>query len=307
MPSTSKANQPYEVIRALLDANSPQNEFTLSLSDFKIVYREIQKRFVGVPIDIVMNGDWAAVQFTGIHNHRIRVVSDYRSKRLARALGYRQYLEEKDFEIAASSATIYGARQPLSLSLFVREEADANKIRGPLIFFATGILLMILTKSSASLDSMSTANDLLVGIASIFFTIFMLFTASQNLPVGELQLFKSGLSHRFVQVDMWVARMAILALAVAVVNRVLVAGAIVPNSNASVQAAPLPPDWAINLVPWTTAIGVVLMATCLFAVVDYYLKRTRNLFEHDLSKQVLDEVYNAKSTKASTNGNSMTK
>ena len=77
--STSK-----DVIQAILSPSGSPQVFTLNLSQFREVYQAIQRNAQGTPVDIVLNGDWAMVQFSRLCNHRIRVLQDPPSSLLSR-------------------------------------------------------------------------------------------------------------------------------------------------------------------------------------------------------------------------------
>jgi hypothetical protein len=282
-----KTDSPEKVKDALLKPQGDPQMFTMSLSGFKTVFRELQKQPNPLTVDVVLNGDWALVQFTELCNHRIRVLPDSRLRWLPRVLGFHLYLEEKDFEIVATSANFYGQREYLTLWRFIREELSVNGIKSLVIFAVSAAFLILLTQASTSTEILKSANEVLLGIAAIFFSIFMLFTASQKQPsVADLALFKKGLTHRFLQVDKFVAWFAIIALAIAAIGRVLTespAGQVLTLPNLTITLR--------DTIPWITSAGITLMSVSLLTVVHYYFERVRYLHETELSKKLLDEVF----------------
>lgn len=276
-------DSPTMVIEELLKPSGEPKIFTLPLADFKEVFRQVYKQRGDSAVDIVLNGNWALAQFSSLCNHRIRVVPDNIYRKLPRVLGLGLYLEEKDFEIAASVATFYGQRKYLTLRRFIGEELSGGGIRLLLIFTTSGAILTLLAQSAGAVEILKSANEVLIGVATIFFSIFMLFTASQNTSIIENPLlFRKGVTHRFVRVDKLVSWVAFLALCVAASNRVLVESQIVTN-------------WGI--LPWTSALAITLMADSLLAVVHYYAERVRYSYESDQSRKLLDEVFEKRNTR----------
>jgi hypothetical protein len=279
------------VLDALLNPSGEPKIFKLSLSAFKDLYQRLQGQKQGTVVDILLNGKWAFIQFSQLCNHRIRILPDNKFRTIPRFLGIRQYLEEKDFEIASINARFFGQRRYLTIGRFFLEEIETDGWLGLTIFILTGLLLSWLTNSSGKVDAIKTANDLLIGISSIFFSIFMLFTVSQNLPsIANLYLFKSGLTHRFIGIDRLISWISVLALGIALGNRVVVESEWVFNIQLVASRPGL--IGRNEILPWSTAIAMSLIFSSLFIVVRYYLKRVEYLLERELSKQLLDELAN---------------
>ena len=118
----------------------------------------------------------------------------------------------------------------------------------------------------------------------------MLFTASQNLSsIVTPDLFKQGLTHRFIQVDKMVSWISIAALGLAGLNRVVVETISMINIETNIGRL-----FVLNsqrIIPWTTSLAVSLITISFLIVVRYYYKRVQNLLETDLSKKLLDETF----------------
>ena len=287
---TSQHDTIQNVVNALLKPIGEPKNFILPLAEFKTVFKEVQKHRSGTKIDVILNGDWAIVQFSELCNHRIRVLPDNSFHPVLKLLGVHQYIEEEDFEIAAAVANIYGQRKYLTLGRFVLEEFLTEGLPGLTVFLISGILFAWLINLSSSFDVIKSANDLLIGVSTIFFSIFMLFTASQNLSsIVTPDLFKQGLTHRFIQVDKMVSWISIAALGLAGLNRVVVETISMINIETNIGRL-----FVLNsqrIIPWTTSLAVSLITISFLIVVRYYYKRVQNLLETDLSKKLLDETF----------------
>ncbi len=286
-------NIPQDVINAILnpqDGSKPML-FTLPLVEFKSVFQEIQKKHPATKVDIVLNGSWAIVQFSELCNHRIRILPNNHFSRWKRFFRYRLYLEENDFEIASSVATFYGQRKYLTFIRFVREEVETSGFLWLMVFLISNILLYLIYATSNSVDFLGTVNEILIQISALFFSIFMLFTASQGLPLDNLRLFSQGSTHRFMRVDTLVAWFSIITLGLASVNKIIIESA--PSINSQRTIFNLTLDIPNDIIPFTTAVGVTSLTMSLIIVVQYYFKRVEALHQTNLSKEILDKAFDA--------------
>ncbi len=280
-------NQTSDVLDALLQPSGKPENFILTLAQFKELYQDIHRQRGETKVDIVLNGEWALVQFGELCNHRIRVLPNGLYRRITKALNWHLYLEKNDFEIAFSSAEFYGQLEYLNWWRFTKEEARVNGVKGVVIFLLSGFFLSVAVKTSTNV--ISSVNDILIGVSAIFFSIFVLFTISLNLPLVDMYSFRQGLTHRFVQVDKKVAYLAVFALTVASFNRVF--------ADTQVLQIPQTSLWTQNTVDmqrflsWSTAFGISIMAISLLTVIQYYFRRVQNLYEKDFSKRILDEAF----------------
>jgi len=269
-----KLDNPKKVSQSILEPTGMPQNFILTLSQFKTIYQVINKKRGNTRIDIVLNGDWALIQFSELCNHRIRVLPDNLYRRIPKFFNFHLYLDKEDFEITYSAAKFYGQEKYLNFGRFLKEEVQVNGFRILFLLVLSGIMLTAIN----SIESVKTANELLIGVASIFFSIFLLFTVSQNLLVLKLPLFKAGLTHRFIQIDSKITYLVICVIGLAFVNIVFVE---MPNITQEL----------LIVLFWSTAFGIALMGASFFTVVQYYFKRARILYETDLSKRILDDAF----------------
>ena|SRR3990172_1193770 len=280
-----------EVESALAEGETSQARlFTLKLSQFKqLVRNQVSRSGSSIRLDIVLNGDWALAQFKDPPPHRIRVLPDNLFRKPYRLLGIGLRLDEEDFEIAAGHSVVHGYRQPIGLLRFIREERLRNQILLLALFVATGYAFQSAVAASGTFDVIKTANDVLIQVSAIFYSVFMLFVAAQGMPQRlRVSSFKRGLTHRFFAVDRYVSAFSLLALSLAAATRILVdfpettlsglRGRVGLTLNASA------------LSPWTTALAATLMAFSLLAFAEHYLDRSRRLAETEMSKELLDEI-----------------
>jgi hypothetical protein len=290
--SRIELDQPDNILEALVKPTGDPKMFTITLSGFKKLFKKIQTKAPGTKVDIVLNGEWTLVQFSELCNHSIKVLPDSYVKPIQRFLGIKTYLEERDFELATSVAEFYGQRKYLTVWRFIKEEILSDGFTGFIIFITAGLLLTFLSNTTG-LESIEAASDVLIGISAIFFSIFILFTASQNIQiVATPDLFKSGLTHRFVRVDRMIAWISILALVIAVLCRV----SFETLSNYSVSIGSQTVNLKI-LIPWLLASAVSLLGNSLIIVVRYYFRRIELLVETDLTKKILSEAFDVRNKK----------
>jgi len=293
------------VSEALINPVGSPMMFTLSLEQFKVLYQNVYTAKGESKVDIVLNGQWALIQFAELCSHRIRVVPDRRSKR--NFLNQAAFLEKDDFEIAYSSATFYGMDRYINTRRFLAEEIETNWFTITIFIVLSVLVMYFLVRNNVNQkDTFSSANELLIGISSIFFSIFLLYTASQNLSIVNEDMFVRGLMHRFIQVDRQIMNLALIAVSISGVN-LLIAGAFDPQK-------------LILLLPWTqfslllshiliisTALAMTIMGIVFHSVVEYYFRRIQYQYETDLSKRILDRTFQERKTILASNKTRTTK
>ncbi len=294
-------SDPRDLVQAILSPSGPPQVFTLNLSQFREVFEEIQQTAQGTPIDVVLNGDWAMVQFSRLCNHRIRVLQDLPSNPIlrlfVRLFCRRKVLTEKDFEFASLYAEFYGARTYLSFRSFLAEELSTNWLPLFLTLLVSWIAFQSLASSgtTSGKEALEKVNELLLTAATLYLSIFILFTVSQNVGlIEDPYLFRKGLTHRFFRVDKSVAALAIAVVCVSILDIVLL------NAPHSVSLSFFGRSLTIQNVsvaaPILSAVGVTTLADCFLALVQYYFRRVRYVLERKLTKGLLDELWDKRNT-----------
>jgi len=277
---------PREVVQAILSPSGPPQIFTLNLSQFREVYQAIQQHIESKPVDIVLNGNWAMVQFSRLCNHRIRVTQNLPSNFLSR-LVHKTVLTEEDFDFAIYSE-FYGARTYLSLRSFLVEEISTNGF--PLLL--TMLISLIVFQSilgTAGKGVLEKVNELLLTATTLYLSVFLLFTVSQNVElVKDPFLFREGLTHRFFRVDQLLASLAVAVMFVSILDVILLN--LSPPVSVSLLGRTFTlPDVSV-IAPFLSALGVTMLVDCFLALIQYYSRRVRYILEKDLTKRLLDKV-----------------
>lgn len=279
-------NTPKEVIQAILSPSGSPVIFSLSLSQFREVYQAVQRNKENTPVDVVLNGDWAMAQFSRLCNHRIRVIQDPPSGFFSRFVN-KTTLTEKDFDFAIYSE-FYGATTHLSLRSFLKEEISTNGI--PLLFtmLASWIVFQFFLGTTGK-EILEKVNELLITATTLYLSIFLLFTVSQNMDsIKDPFLFRVGLTHRFFRVDQLLASLVVVVFCVSVLNVVLLN--LSPPVSVSIVGRKFElPDVTIA-APFLSAVGLTVLVDCFLALIQYYFRRVRYVLEKDLTKALLDEI-----------------
>lgn len=293
--TTHNRDKPADVI-AVIKKNAKDEKFnregklfTLSLSDFKSVYFQIRSSKPDILLDVILNGNWALAQFSEMCNDRIRIRPDNFYNNLKKALSYRLYIDENDFDFASPFVNIFGQKKRLSFWDFMWEEVEANGLKAVIIFISLIFLLnFLVVKGNNTL--LSTINQVIISISTIFFGIFILFTASQNLQTfTNSNLFSKGTSHRFMSVDKNVSRLSIFTIWVTAINLALsispnILSIIIVNTSFFVITIR-------DLVLISTSFVITSMFVAMFTVEQYYFDRIRLIYETDKSKEMLDKRF----------------
>lgn len=282
-------SDPKDVIKAMLSPSDPPQMFTLGLSGFQEVYQEVQRTVGSTPVDIVLNGDWAVAQFSQLCNHRIRVLQDPPSNLLSRVT-HKRALTERDFEFSSLHSEFYGARTHLSFLSFLAEELSASWL--PLAFIMIilwTVFQFLVNTASTSLEALEKVNELLLTATTLYLSIFLLFTISQNSDlVKDPYLFRKGLTHRFFRVDQLLAFLAVVVICISIINTIIL------NIPSPISLSLLGRTFTLPVVtavaPFLSAAGVTILADCFLAFIRYYFRRVRYIIERELTKDLLDEV-----------------
>ena len=246
-------------------------------SQFKTVYTDIQKRTGGTPTHILLNGNWAMVQFSSLCNHRIRILPD----RFLKWVKIKRALDDKDFDFALLHAEYFGERKHLTFLKFLGEELSTNWLS--LIFtFIFGLIgFYALVNSPTGKDAIEKISETLLTATMLFLSVFILFTVSQNSEIIKDQyLFRKGLTHRFFRVDGFLTVLAVFSMLLCISVIMLL------NVSSDIKLL----GFTVNLlnvqhvIPLLSAMALTLLVDCFLSLLNYYFQRIRNVIETDLSK-----------------------
>lgn len=262
------------VAESILKPIGEPKNFILTISQFKLLYQQLSEIYGNTRVDIVLNGKWALVQFSEICNHRIRIFPDNHKRPLLNFFNIRLFLEKDDFEIVYQNVRFYGQEEFLTTGRFLIEEIQVNGLRTSAIIIFSIVFLHYFSSDK----SIQAANELLIVIGSIFFSIFILFTVNQNLPLIKLPMFKKGLTHRFMSVDAKITHLVIFVIGLSFFNLIL------SNITSLTQEM-----YCVLVISTSFSIG--LMGISLLTVVQYYFSRIKMIYETDMSKKILTEAF----------------
>jgi hypothetical protein len=269
---------------------------SLSLDEFAALYHKVSEQ-TGVKhrIDIVLQSDRALVQFTGLTpGHQIvYIVSEHR-------------LTQQDFSRIVHKPVFHGDILPVSFRQRIKEEH-----KNLLVSFGFGLLfsltLFALGNSVAAdyasyladpdgfpsvdrvVDFLVQINEMLLTSATLFLSIFLVFTVAQSSKLQEdTRLFDSGLLHKFERDDRLIAMVALTSLLLSLLN-VVILGIPAAFGIARWQIAGrymLTLNMLSLIIPALTGLSIATLAFCFLALL-YYLKRTMLITNRDMSGKVL--------------------
>jgi hypothetical protein len=283
-----KLHDPALVIKNLLSPTGAPSVYTLSVSQFREVYTEIQKARQGTPVHILLNGDWAMVQFSRLCNHRIRIISDAPLKPFS-WIERRKILEERDFEFASLHAEFLGVRKQLTIWKFLWEELITNGLYLLGTFLISFVAFSALTSVPSGKDALQRISEALLTASTLYLSVFILFTVSQNAEVlKDNFLFRKGLTYRFFQVDKILASLSVYIILSSILNIVLIN---ISSETIRIFLFTIKlPDLSIYIQIFSALI-VTTLVDCFLSLIRYYFQRTRLVSEKDLTKNFFDELY----------------
>ncbi len=274
-----------EIANKLLSSSGSPQIITVTISQFREVYNEVESNARATPVDILLNGDWAMAQFSRLCNHRLIITSDPPPKYLALFIK-RKVLTEKDFAFASLYSKVYGSRQYLYTSAFLKEEVSTNWLPILLTLIISFISFRVLISAPNGIKSIEKIIELVVTAATLFLSIFILFTVSQNAElIKDPYLFRKGLTHRFFRVDKLITSLAFIGFLISILTLVMIN---LPTTVTIFGKSLIMPDAKI-VVPIFSAVSISILVDCFLALINYYLERVRYVFEKDLAKELFDE------------------
>lgn len=190
---------------------------------------------------------------------------------------------------------VYGLRGKLpSFGQFLISEARLYWIWLTLTFILSFIGLHL----AGGKDLYETLSSLLIQSATVFVSIFLIFTVTQNTILQkDIGLFKQGLLHRYRRDDRNVAILGVLVVGLVILNSIFLA---LPQSLARNLSMNIY-GYELNLYNFwgalTTSAIIVLLLDAFIGVVSYYLERSQDLVDRDFIREVFanERAYFAKS------------
>jgi len=247
----------------------PTPEF--DLQTFKELYHEISKRRGNVQqyMYVIILGKEAYCQFSEIFNQHYLVLHSER-------------LSEDEFDFS-SDVVCKGAKdKPPKFYEFILSEAKMNW-KALFSIFCLGCLFLWL---SWSVEFIQWVNEMLITSATLFFSIYLLFTVTQNtLLYKDLLLFLDGIVSKYFTDDRLLATTSVFSIPVALV------GASAARIEYSISVSVLRQSFQIEVHKvvsvLVTSLALSILANCFLAVIDYYIERNKDMIERNLSTEAL--------------------
>jgi hypothetical protein len=127
---------------------------------------------------------------------------------------------------------------------------------------------------------------MLITSATLFFSIYLLFTVTQNaLLYEDAPMFLDGIISKYLTDDRLLAMTSVLSIPVALVG----ASAARIEHTVSVSAFESSIEIEIQkpVSVLLTALALSILANCFLAVINYHIERNKDVIERDLSTQAL--------------------
>jgi hypothetical protein len=131
--------------------------------------------------------------------------------------------------------------------------------------------------------------ELIVSSATVFLSIFLIFTVTQNQVLhSDRKMFESGILQRYYADDRHLAIMAVLTIFFAIASAMM----------AKISQQPPIKNWSIQQVVlldrhvvlgFVYGVSLVFLFDTFLSIVNYYLGRTRDLVERDIVGYILHE------------------
>lgn len=278
--SDSGPNRIAQICQRLLD-NTPLNEDEryLTLDEFIDLYQCVAQRTAAIQdVHVVLLSKNAAVQFPRVSRQRLVVRHKHR-------------LTKKDFSRTVVKANFFGDKLDYSLRIQLKEEKRNALIL--LVIFVAFLVSMIgiglhpaadynnyladpskYAPVGQALDALKTISELVVTSATLFLSIFLVFTVAQNVEMARDKfLFEEGLAHKYHRDDVFISKVALLSLFLGIANTVLL---VIPVSLQLVTFTLGGITISLNKLSLWSPLAVALSATGLamcFLSILYYFER----------------------------------
>lgn len=271
-----------DTVKELLSPGDKPLLIEHSLDEFKTIYKKIQEEKPGTLVDVILNNDYCIVQFSRLCQHRIYIkqfVKNQKSKKL---------FSKDDFQFASIGTRFHGLKNQITLIDFLWEELSTNWLILLISLIIFGLSFFVLTFCVAELNGIRMINELIITISTLFISVFVLFTVSQNSKfMKDNYLFKSGLAHRFFKIDKYLALLSIFPLFISVFTLGLI---YFPGEIKIFNLIISIPDLRIIIFA-LSLISVSILINCFTGLVRYYFERVRYVYEKRLNKEILDKIW----------------
>jgi hypothetical protein len=261
-----------------------EDEQYLTLDEFIELYQCVTECTEAVQdVHIVLLGRNAAVQFPRVSRQRLVVRHNHR-------------LTEKHFSRTVIKVSFFGDKLKHSLWGQLKEERrNAPILLAIFVAFLGGMIWIGLRPAadynayladpqsypeiSRAIDALKTVSDLVVTSASLFLSVFLVFTVAQNVEmIKDEFLFKEGLVHKYHRDDVFVSSVAMLSLFLGIANTVLL---VIPVSlhiaTLTLGGMTISLNKLSLVSPLVIALSATGLAMCFLSILYYFQRAIGNI------------------------------
>jgi hypothetical protein len=263
----TKTNQEIENICVrLLRGEIGKIALSVSLDEFQRFYSTFVNLTKSSPVVSLVNiEDVVVAQFSDISPQHFDILS-------------KQPLLDNDFQFIQEKRWYGANRKPENFLPFLWKELKQNSVKLLLVGLVSFALLFWVNNDGLYQLLVS----LLIQSSTVFLSLYIIFTVSQSQNLyQDLQLFKSGILHKYFRDDKNVTLLGILTISSTFFNSGLLYLLSGLTQNLFTQIAKA----------LFSTITIMLLFDTFFTVANYYLERNRDVIERNIVADILDEDY----------------
>lgn len=258
----------------LLNGEVDNSAIVLTLGEFEQLYKLLVENLENrIPKTSIINlGNELFIQFSNISPQHFLIIG----KNSFVSNDFRFLLSKNWFGINKKQKTFCG---------FIINEFKLNSI--PLLLTITFSFIALVI--SNNYDIIATTSNLVMQGATIFLSIFLIFTITQNqILYKDIKLFQAGILQNFYQDDRHLATLSIFTIIATILNTLL--ADIFKNNciNIQIKNVEINPQW---ILAFTTSILIASLLNSFLAVKNYYLFRTKDVIERDLVSEIFHNEF----------------
>jgi len=269
MESTAKIAEQIANGREIL----PDSAVRLTLPEFKNLYVEIVNQLGNRNpyVVLIFLNDQVMAMFPQYSGQRIQIMHSKEKQ-----------LQAADFEFVIYKQ-LHGVRNKLqSFRAFLGTEIRLYW-KWLMLSFTLSALGLHFTGSESTYSLLS---GLLIQSATVFVSIFLIFTVTQSALIQQdVSLFRSGLLHKYRRDDRNVAILGILTIGGVILNSMFIS---YPGTLEIVLQG-----YKLNLYNFwgaiTTGLVITLLLDAFISIINYYLDRSQDLVDRDLTNKIFED------------------
>lgn len=196
-----------------------------------------------------------------------------------------RYLVADDFNFIMHRKEYGDSGKPVSFLSFLWSELQSYWVWLSLTFFISLVSLHF----AGSPETYSLLSGLLIQSATVFVSVFLIFTVTQSsILQSDVSLFRGGTLHRYRRADRNVAILGIITIVLIILNSMFVS---LDKDTLAKSLDVFVFGFKLTLFNFwgaiTTSIIITLLIDAFISVVGYYLERSQDVVDRDLMLKVL--------------------